>query len=174
MNKPIIREVKNTEAEALLHIGKKTFLDAFSHLNTPEDIKIYSDSFLTIGRITAELNNPDSVFYFVVDEDIIIGYLKLNYAASQTELLDTEAVEIERIYVLSGYQGRQIGQQLLDHAIAIAQSKSLKYIWLGVWENNTNAIRFYQGNGFEAFGSHYFMLGNDRQTDILMRRPLSL
>jgi diamine N-acetyltransferase len=168
-----IRKVRFDEADALLHIGKQTFLDAFAHLNTPEDIKIYSDSFLTIERITAELNNPDSAFYFVVDEDVTIGYLKLNYAASQTELLDTEAVEIERIYVLSGYQGKQIGQQLLDRAIAIAQSKALKYIWLGVWENNTNAIRFYQRNGFEAFGSHYFMLGNDRQTDILMRRPLT-
>jgi diamine N-acetyltransferase len=173
LKKLIIREVKNTEADALLHIGRKTFLDAFAHLNTPEDIKIYSDSFLTIGRITAELNNPDSVFYFVEDDDIIMGYLKLNYASAQTEVVNDEGIEIERIYVLSGYQGRQIGQQLLDHAIAIAQSKALKYIWLGVWENNTNAIRFYQRNGFEAFGSHYFMLGNDKQTDILMRRPLT-
>jgi ribosomal protein S18 acetylase RimI-like enzyme len=169
-----IRKVRFDEADALLHIGTKTFLDAFAHLNTAEDMKLYSDAFLTMERITSELNNPNSAFYFVVDEGVTIGYLKLNFASAQTEVFDNDAVEIERIYVLSEYQGRQIGQQLLDHAIAIAQSKALKSIWLGVWENNSGAIRFYQRNGFEAFGSHNFMLGNDKQTDILMRRALTI
>ena len=48
----------------------------------------------------------------------------------------------------------------------------MKYIWLGVWEENPRATRFYQKNGFVAFGKHIFKLGDDEQTDILMKRPL--
>ncbi|MBW4891538.1 GNAT family N-acetyltransferase [Mucilaginibacter sp. HMF5004] len=169
-----IRKVELSEADTLLQITTKTFLYAFAHLNKAEDIKIYCDSFLTINRITTEINNTDSDFYFVVDEDDIIAYLKLNYAGAQTEFKDSEAVEIERIYVLAEHQGKQIGQQMLDFAVSMAQSKQLKYIWLGVWENNSNAIRFYRRNGFEVFDSHYFMLGNDKQTDLLMKRLISI
>lgn len=172
LNKLNIRRVKPTEAKALLHITKTTFLDAFAHQNTEGDIRIYSEAFFNPDRITSELNNPDSAFYFIEDESNITGYIKLNYADAQTEFNDAQAVEIERIYVLAEYQGKQIGQQLLNFAIDTARGQALEYIWLGVWEKNSSAIRFYQRYGFTPIGSHPFTLGNDRQTDILMRKEL--
>ncbi|MEM9391391.1 MAG: GNAT family N-acetyltransferase, partial [Bacteroidota bacterium] len=51
-------------------------------------------------------------------------------------------------------------------------NKGLGYIWLGVWEYNTDAIRFYERLGFTPFGQHSFILGSDHQTDILMKKPL--
>jgi ribosomal protein S18 acetylase RimI-like enzyme len=173
LNTQTIRQVNLSEADELLRIGKKTFLDAFEHLNTAEDIKIYTQQLFTTERTVTELSNPDSVFYFIENEGNIMGYIKLNYASAQNEFKETDGVEIERIYVLADYQGKQIGQQLLNFAIDTAHRKSLNYIWLGVWENNINAMRFYERNGFEPVGSHYFILGNDKQTDILMRRGLA-
>ena len=167
-----IRKVTIADLDALLIISKQTFFDAFAALNHPDDMKAYADSAFTKTKFETELNNPYSAFYFVVDQDQIIGYIKLNYANAQTEFQDADALEIERIYVLAGYQGKKIGQLLLDHAIDAAHRAKLKYAWLGVWENNTNAIRFYERNGFEKFSSHYFMLGNDRQTDILLKKTL--
>jgi ribosomal protein S18 acetylase RimI-like enzyme len=41
--------------------------------------------------------------------------------------------------------------------------------WLGVWEDNHRAIRFYEKNGFEKFDSHPFILGESKQTDLLMK-----
>ncbi len=102
----------------------------------------------------------------------IVGYIKLNYSSAQTEFQHENAVEVERIYVLADQQGKKMGNQLLDFAINTAIESNLQYIWLGVWDKNLNAIRFYERNGFKIFDSHPFTLGTDLQTDLLMKREL--
>lgn len=112
------------------------------------------------------------MFYFAKCDKKVIGYLKLNFGKSQTELKDDKAVEIERIYVLNNFHGKNVGQLLYNKAIEISKQKKAKYIWLGVWEENPRAINFYKKNGFVAFDKHLFKLGNDEQTDIMMKLKL--
>jgi diamine N-acetyltransferase len=81
-------------------------------------------------------------------------------------------VEIERIYVQNAYQGLKIGKALFDKAVSVAKERKASYLWLGVWEENHKAIAFYEKNGFLAFDKHIFMLGNDPQTDIMMKLML--
>ncbi|HYH14058.1 MAG TPA: GNAT family N-acetyltransferase, partial [Flavisolibacter sp.] len=102
----------------------------------------------------------------------IIGYLKLNIGTSQTEIQDDSALEIERIYVLQAFHGKKVGPLLFEKALQVAKQKNVKYVWLGVWEENIRAISFYKKNGFVAFDKHIFVLGNDEQTDIMMRLQL--
>jgi ribosomal protein S18 acetylase RimI-like enzyme len=66
-------------------------------------------------------------------------------------------------------QGQAIGQSLLDHAKQLAKEQNAHFLWLGVWEHNPGAIRFYERNGFQKFGEHPFILGKDVQNDFLMR-----
>lgn len=101
-----------------------------------------------------------------------LGYMKINFGASQSDLQDFEALELERIYVDSNQLGKGIGQLLLDKAIEIARKAGLIYIWLGVWEHNLKARRFYTKNGFVQFDQHIFTLGNDDQTDLLLKKIL--
>ncbi|MEO6523694.1 MAG: GNAT family N-acetyltransferase [Mucilaginibacter sp.] len=166
------RKVNITEANALLKLSRQTFFDAFAAVNNPDDIAAYATQAFTIEKVTSELENPHSHFYFALLDDEIIGYLKLNSGNAQTEFRDNNALEVERIYILKKYQGNKFGEQLLNFAIALAQQAHCKYIWLGVWDKNQSAIRFYQSHGFNIFGSHYFMLGSDKQTDILMKLDL--
>jgi ribosomal protein S18 acetylase RimI-like enzyme len=98
--------------------------------------------------------------------------LKLNEAKAQTEKREVPSMEIERIYVRSEFQNRGVGQFLLDFSIELTKVKQLKLIWLGVWEHNISAVRFYERNRFQFFGKHSFMLGSDEQTDLLMERHL--
>ena len=167
-----IQPVLSSDVDALLSLSIKTFYDAFEHLNNPEDFEAYTSVAFTREKLLLEINNPDSAFYFAMIDDENVGYIKLNYASAQTEFKDNDAVEVERIYVLASQQGKQIGQQLINFAIAKAVEDGLKYIWLGVWEHNINAQRFYERSGFKAFSSHQFVLGKDVQTDILMKREL--
>ena len=102
-----------------------------------------------------------------------MGYLKLNTAHAQTEPQAADALEIERIYVLSNYHGGGVGQALYHHAMSVAEDRKASYVWLGVWEHNHRALRFYEKNGFIAFGTHIFQLGNDQQTDILMKKSVA-
>ncbi|WP_345106638.1 GNAT family N-acetyltransferase [Mucilaginibacter panaciglaebae] len=79
---------------------------------------------------------------------------------------------MERIYVLKEYHGKKAGQFLVEKAINTAQQNRVDFIWLGVWEENHRAISFYQKNGFAAFDKHIFRLGDEEQTDIMMKKIL--
>jgi diamine N-acetyltransferase len=167
-----IKRVGASDVDDLLTLSKKTFYDAFEHLNNPEDFEAYASKAFTREQLLSEIENPDSEFYFAVLDDEAVGYIKLNYRTAQAEFRDPAAVEVSRIYVLASQQGKQIGQQLLDFAIKKAVEDKLQYVWLGVWEHNYNAARFYERCGFVKFSSHTFVLGNDHQTDILMKLVL--
>jgi diamine N-acetyltransferase len=167
-----IQKVTLAEAEQLLAISKKTFYDFFAHLNDLSNIDAYSAQAFTLQKMQSELANPDSEFYFAIFDRDIAGYLKLNFNDAQTELRDQKAAEIERLYVPGEHHGKYIGRSLLNFATDIAREKQLEYLWLGVWEHNVKAIGFYKHHGFEVFSSHDFLLGDDLQTDLMMKRPL--
>jgi ribosomal protein S18 acetylase RimI-like enzyme len=132
----------------------------------------YLEEGFSLEKLTAELKNNNSEFYFAVMDNKVIGYLKLNFGPSQTELKDDKALEIERIYVLREFHGKKVGQLLYEKAMQIARQINADYVWLGVWEENPRAINFYKKNGFVEFDKHIFKLGNDEQTDIMMKLQL--
>lgn len=167
-----IQKVEIPDCETLLAYSRQTFYEFFAHLNEPANMDAYSTVAFTPENMMGQLTNPDSEFYFAFDEDDIIGYIKLNFNNAQTEFKDKNALEVERIYVSGGYHGKHIGKQLLDFAIDIARNKQFEYVWLGVWEHNLKALGFYKHNGFEEFGSHEFLLGDDKQTDLLMKTKI--
>ncbi|WP_436489539.1 N-acetyltransferase family protein [Chitinophaga sp. ARDCPP14] len=172
MENIIIRKVTQTDMAQLQQIGRQTFYETFSAGNTEENMTKYLEEGFTTEKLTAELTNEGSSFYFAVLDDKVIGYLKLNIGQSQTELQDDKALEIERIYVIQEYHGKKVGQMLYEQAMQIAAQVNAHYVWLGVWEENQRAISFYTKNGFVAFDKHIFKLGDDEQTDIMMKKIL--
>jgi ribosomal protein S18 acetylase RimI-like enzyme len=161
-----------SDINQLQQVSRQTFSETFSHVNTEENMRKYLEEELSTEKLTNELAYHDSEFYFALLENNVIGYLKLNFGQSQTELKDDNAIELERIYVLKEFQGKSFGQFLCDYAIRIAKQRDIDYLWLGVWENNIKARNFYQKNGFVEFDKHIFKLGNDVQTDIMMKLVL--
>lgn len=168
-----IQKVTLNDIDQLQKIGKQTFYETFSRGNSKENMTKYLDEGFFIKKLTTELNNNNSEFYFATLENHVIGYLKLNFGKAQTELQDGNALEIERIYILNNFHGKDVGQKLHDKAVQIARKKNVNYIWLGVWEENPRAINFYKKNGFVEFDKHVFKLGNDEQTDIMMKLNLN-
>lgn len=167
-----IKKVYLEDIDQLQKIARQTFYETFSGANTEENMTKYLQENLSIENLSRELRNENSEQYFAMFDGNLIGYLKLNFGQSQTELKDDKAVEIERIYVLKEFHGKSIGQVLYEKAISIALQKNAEYIWLGVWEENPRAIRFYEKNGFLEFDKHIFKLGDDEQTDIMMKLEL--
>jgi ribosomal protein S18 acetylase RimI-like enzyme len=169
----IIKKISIKDLTQLQKIGKETFTETFTEHNTKEDLDKYLEESFSNEKLSSELDNPYSSFYFAALEDNVVGYLKINFGASQTELKDNEALEIERIYVLQAFHGKKLGQALYEKAISIAKEMKVKYVWLGVWEQNHRALQFYKKNGFVPFDTHIFKLGNDEQTDIMMKLELA-
>lgn len=164
-----IRKARLNDLEQLQGIGKQTFIETFSSENSEENMKAYLESRFSAEKLKNELADENSEFYFAFSKEQVVGYLKLNTGESQSELKDSSALEIERIYVLKEHHGKKVGQILFNKAIEISKQKEVKYVWLGVWEKNFRAIQFYKKNGFVEFDRHIFRLGNDEQTDIMMK-----
>lgn len=160
------------DVDRLQQISRQTFAETFAASNTEENMKKYLEEAYSLEKLTAEIQDHNARFYFAKVGGEVVGYLKLNSGVAQTELKDERALEIERIYVLSSWHGKQVGQLLYDKAIEVARELKADYIWLGVWEENHKAIRFYERNGFIAFDKHIFRLGDDEQTDMLMKRAV--
>lgn len=167
INQVAIKDIKRLQA-----IGRETFTETFAEHNSAENMAKYLEEAYADEKLHEELNNPNSFFYFAMLDVKVVGYLKLNTGLSQTELKDNDALEIERIYVLKEFHGKKVGQLLFDKAIEIAKDKQVSYIWLGVWEENKRALQFYTKNGFVAFDQHIFVLGDEAQTDIMMKLAL--
>nr|WP_100375679.1 GNAT family N-acetyltransferase [Chryseobacterium geocarposphaerae] len=167
IKKAIIKDL-----ETLQNLGKETFYETFSAYNSEEEMQNYLDKSFATEKLTAEINNPDSQFFIAWEESLPVGYLKVNSGKAQTELQDETSLEIERIYVKSSHHGKKVGQILYEKALEIAQEENKKYLWLGVWEENLRAVNFYKKNGFVEFDKHIFRLGNDEQTDLMMKKTL--
>jgi len=161
------------DVNILQNISRQTTLETFAEVSKKENMTKYLEQSFSIEKLTEELNNPESEFYLAYSHDEVIGYLKINTGNAQKELQDYRAVEIERIYVYKKYHGKNVGQMLFDTAVSIAKQRKAEYIWLGVWEFNHRAMRFYKKNGFVVFGEHKFIFGDEEVTDLMMKLELN-
>ncbi|WP_288376079.1 GNAT family N-acetyltransferase [Chryseobacterium culicis] len=172
MSSIIISKSGEKDLEILQNIGIQTFTETFAEDNTEEAMKQYLEESFNTEKIKSELTNPDSIFYIAWEEDNPVGYLKVNSGKAQTELQDETSLEIERIYVKKSHHGKKVGQLLYDQALETAKQLGKSYLWLGVWEENLRALQFYRKNGFVEFDKHIFRLGEEEQTDLMMKKML--
>lgn len=160
------------DAQVLVEIGIKTFHETFASFNTAEDMKLYLEKNFTVQQLTLELTDKANTFLLAKTGEAVVGYAKLRRTESPAELNEKNSIELERIYSAREYLGKSIGRKLMDACLNIGKEEGYKMIWLGVWEHNPRAIAFYEKCGFEKFAAHPFMLGNDLQTDLLMKKSL--
>lgn len=166
------RKLTKEDLHTLREFSIKTYYDTFMNGNSEHVMQAYLDEAFTPEKLTKELCNPNSMFLFLYADGTLAGYLKVNRTPSQTDLNDPASLELERIYAAKEFQGKGIGQALMNKAVEIANGYNKKYIWLGVWEKNERALAFYRKNGFVKIGEHAFYMGDDCQTDFVMSKDL--
>lgn len=164
-----LRLVSVKEVAELKTLARTAFAQTFTEHNQPENVEKYLDESFTIEKLTEELNNKNSQFFFALVDNIPVGFLKVNVGDAQTELKDGEGMELQRIYVLQDYHGKSVGQVLFEKAKSLAIEGGYPYLWLGVWEENHRALNFYRKNGFLPFDKHIFKMGDEEQTDWMMK-----
>ncbi len=161
-----------SDLEVLRQVSLQTFREAFAAQNDPVDFNSYLREAFSTQKLRREMRNPETRFFFLYFREQLAGYAKINAGMAQTELQDPEALEIERIYVIKSFQGQGLGSWMLQSLKTLALEEGKEYLWLGVWEENKEAIRFYKRHGFVIFGRHPYYIGSDRQMDWMMRLDL--
>lgn len=169
----LIKECTPDDLTDYQKISVKTYQETFADMNTKANMQAYLEESFNLEKLKNEWSKESSFFYFIYHSEELAGYMKLNEFKAQTDIYDPLSLEVERIYVLSGFQGNGLGRHLMDKAVAVGKERKLTYLWLGVWEKNKNALSFYQKNNFYKIGSHDFIMGDEMQTDYLLRKDLT-
>lgn len=178
MSSPLrISVAKRTPAVAaqLADLGRQTFHDTFAADNSAEDIADFLAASFSPEIQLAELNDPQTTFLVAHMQQEMVGYAKLGLSSALglDEGKDPAGrLEIERLYVRQDWIGTGLGASLMRRAIEEARAHKCRTVVLGVWERNQSAIAFYQRFGFREIGKHDFRVGQDVQTDLILRKGL--
>jgi ribosomal protein S18 acetylase RimI-like enzyme len=169
-----IRRGSPEDAETLAPLAIEIFNDAFAAnpLNKPEDMRVYISDAFSVEQTRREISETDSIFFIAEMADEMIGYAKLKERSTEDCITGENPIELQRLYVKKDFHGLGIAGELMNECFDIAREKKYQTIWLGVWEYNYRAQKFYEKLGFRQVGSHVFQLGSDAQTDLVMEKSL--
>lgn len=174
MSQLIIRPATIDDARLLTDLAYTTFWDAFAHhpKNAPDDLNHYMRQAFNEKQISLELADEKNIFLIAELDGETAGYSKIVIDNIEPGITAERPVELSRLYAHQKHLGQGVGQSLMDACFARARDEDRDVMWLGVWEYNPRAQRFYEKNGFRVVGKHIFQLGSDPQTDLLMQREL--
>ncbi len=167
-----IRAATLDDITMLIELCRKSFYDAWIIYNTAEDINVYMDEYFSPEKIREEILNPNETYYAAFKNGQPVGYAKFRRNYKEGKLEEERAVELQRVYIHPDFLGQKIGSTLIQFAIDQATKEGFDVIWLGVWENNIKAMELYKRFGFAIYDDHYFLMGNDRSHDWLMKKAL--
>ena len=160
------------DVEILSELSVVTFTEAFAADNKKEDMDQYLAEEMSVTKLRSELLDKNNLFLLAWYNDEPVGYAKMGMGNKQESDALEHPIELERIYILKKHYRKKAGAALMESCLQYGKHNGYKTIWLGVWELNHRAVNFYKQWGFELFGSHGFKLGNDMQTDVLMKKSL--
>lgn len=167
-----IRHATEYDAALIAEIGARMFEETFGPDNKPEDMQNYLAKNFALDKIKSELADPGSTFLLAYENEEPIGYAKLEASEAPDSVNGPEPVELVRIYVDQKMIGKGYGSALMKSCIEQAKHDGYKTMWLGVWEKNEHAIKFYEKWGFTIVGPRVFVLGSDVQNDFIMQRAV--
>ena len=167
-----IRFATEKDGELIADLSRQTFFDTFAPDNTWQNMDKFMNEQFTREKLIDEVQQPWHVFFLAFIDDEAVGYVKMRDGAVPTALFNQRCIEIARIYSVQHAIGRGVGKALMQTCHEIAIEKRKEVLWLGVWEKNQRAIDFYSKWDFKKFGEQKFILGNDVQTDWLMKKNL--
>lgn len=168
-----VQPIREADLANLRRVSIETFEATFGPYNEEADLQQHYQRAYNVDQLRQELLTPNSRFFFARVDGEVAGYLKTNVGDAQSEAMGTQTLEVERIYVRPKFQRQRIGTRLIKKAVQLAQAAHKSQIWLGVWENNKKAQRFYETQGFKQVGDHRFRLGKAMQRDLILMKRLN-
>ena len=168
-----IRPIAVEELETLRRLAIEIYETTFASFNSPENMQRYLSEAFDRQQMAKEWQETGACYWGAYEANQLVGYSRLRENNEADEWLGTSHVEVQRLYVHMAHQGKGVADQLMQHALLEANRLEKEWIWLGVWEKNTRAQRFYQRWGFEKFSEHVFWMGDDPQTDWLLKKKMN-
>mgnify|MGYP003395131454 CR=1 FL=1 len=170
--KLLIRPATLSDATSLAALAERTFRETFAADNSGENIDLHCATRFSAEIQGQEISDPQMTTLLGEVAGELVGFAQLRLAHTAACIKADRPAELHRIYVLNAWHGRGVARELMHAVYAAAARAGCDCIWLGVWERNPRAIAFYHKCGFSVVGDHPFMLGRDRQRDLILTAQL--
>jgi ribosomal protein S18 acetylase RimI-like enzyme len=167
-----IRRASPEDLETLAALGARTFRDVYHARLDPEELKDYVSSNLNPARVAAQLANESSIFLLARVGGEPAGYARLRVGYAPACVRGRKPLELARLYLDQRLTGKGHGNALMRACLDEAACVGCETMWLGVWEQNVRARRFYEKWGFKDVGTHEFFFGGRAYADPVMERPV--
>lgn len=169
----IFRPATLEDAPALGKLGADTFVAAFGHLYTPQDLANFLEEVHNPEAVAGEIAGDDCTHRLVEVDGNLVAFCKLRYPTKFGEYTEaTNPIELGQLYALPGYTGSGIGAQLMDWALGHARQQGNDAIVLSVYAENFGAQRFYQRYGFAKIADITFKVGDHYDPEYLYELKL--
>lgn len=171
-----IRPATDKDVPAIVDIGRRVFSASFAHTMTSLDLVTYLDETYTPKHVLRNLGDAAQTWFVATTTDVqstLAGFAVLRRGASEP-VVDPypKPIELLRMYVDSPFHGTGAARMLMEAGIEHARREGYQTLWLGVYEENAKAKRFYDKFGFRHVGAHDFVTGETVTTDLLMVKSL--
>lgn len=156
------------DAEALSAIAKRTFYDTFTGTCSEEDMQGFLYEYYDAARLRRELETGVLPSWFAMADGLPAGYVSFAQRPPAFPYNGdaAKAFELIRLYVDKPFHGKGVAQALMRFYMDAAVAEGAACLWLGVWEHNYRAQKFYSKYGFTFTGhTHPFPIGLTPQID---------
>lgn len=169
---PFVKIIEATfdQIPLLRDLGEQTFREAYTYETDTENMEQYIQANFTLERIQEEVQNSKTKYFLVKKKAKWAGYALVRWDRSHELLGTSKALMLHRIYLVQAFWGQNIGNFLLQYILNFAKSEGYEWLWLVVWAENKQALRFYEKWGFEHFGYIDFQYGAIVTKDWVMRK----
>jgi ribosomal protein S18 acetylase RimI-like enzyme len=167
----IIRRADQNDATFISLLGRITFREAFGSIWKPQTLLNYLQATFNVDKIASSISKINNQFWVALADDLPVGFIKIKINSQNEAVDDKNAAQLQKIYVLNDFTGRQIGQQLQDVAISYLQQQGKKTLWLVVWDGNKKAINFYNKHQYTTTGKYHYAFEDDSfDFDVMVKK----
>lgn len=146
-----LRDALESDSLGLSELAIKTFVETYTVMN-PHHQELYTDyasERFNPKEIMKAILNPQYKFKLLFSEQRLVGYTKI--------IFGSESLELEKLYLLKDFKGQGLGKMLLSQVLEDARHRGIKSVTLGVYDQNSEALSFYERLGFRKIGERDFL-----------------
>lgn len=169
----ILRPATAADVPALTALARESFVDAFGHMYSPEDLSAFLSEYKSPAAVVAQVDDCDGALQLAEADGALLAFCKLSFSVSWPEHARGNRVgELKHLYAASSATGTGVGTALMDWAMGEFAVRGCDEVQLSVWSGNHGAQRFYARYGFEKVADVTFRVGEQIDEEYLFAKLL--